>query len=107
MREETKNHEDQAEELRKLFNEVESQGEDNRPLIEDTEIKEEGKQDRDVDILNLPPRKEVHGGKNTGTRFKVSRASLRLVTVIVILFLVIAGAYYLWGPELSEIINGL
>ncbi|GGK06502.1 hypothetical protein GCM10007063_31330 [Lentibacillus kapialis] len=93
---------DHGAELQKILDEVENAGqvetEEKKPVIEPkTGTK------RDVDILNLPPRKEVHGNHNKRTKLKISGASLRLIFVILILILGVS--FYLWGGELIDVIN--
>lgn len=107
MSEETKEYNDQADELRKLFNEVQEESE---PSIPEEDIKKdnhEKKVERDVDILNLPPRGEVHSINKKRTRLKVSGASLRFIFVIITLLVLVGGAYYLWGQELIEVITNI
>lgn len=105
MSNETKENDDQAEELRKLFNEVQEESEQSIPEEEieeeSHEVDEEG---RDVDILELPPRREVHRITNKRTRVKISRASLRLIFVVITFLVLVGGAYYIWGQELTEVI---
>ena len=79
---------DQASELRKLINKVE---------VPDTEKTREKKEnEREIDILNLPPRKEIHHSKKSKTRIKLNSPVLRLIFVIVLMMVVIAGAIYLF-----------
>lgn len=104
MSNKTKEAEDQAAALRKLFNEVQAEAEQFVPE-EDDEKELPIEQNRDVDILNLPPRKEVHSENKNRARIKVSNASFRLITVIIIFLLLLGGAYYLWGENLLEFIN--
>ncbi|WP_188453831.1 hypothetical protein [Virgibacillus oceani] len=99
MSNETKEIEDQAAELRKLVDEVQQKD------VKDSEVNIGGIMDgeREVDILNLPPRKEVHSKKNTRTHLKMSRPFLRLVFVIVIILAVLFGIYYVWGDEIVNV----
>ncbi|SDQ53756.1 hypothetical protein SAMN05216232_2027 [Virgibacillus subterraneus] len=108
MSKETKEYTDQANELRKLFNEVQEESEQSVPVDDgEDEGSETEQEERDVDILNLPPRKEVHSTNNKRTRVKLSGASLRLVIVVVIFLAFLGGAYYLWGQELMEVITNI
>lgn len=104
MSKETIKHDDQEMELRKLLDEVQ-QSETDIPSPENNENKEVPEEKRDVDILDLPPRKEVHSHNKKRTRFKISSALVRLFTVIIILVLLLAGTFYLWGEGLRNIIT--
>jgi len=89
---------DQASELRKLINEVE---------VPDTEkARKKEKNEREIDILNLPPRKDVHHSKKSKTRMKLNSPVLRLIFVILLMIVVIAGTIYLFvndGLEFTSI----
>ncbi|MFD2762255.1 hypothetical protein ACFSUO_14950 [Lentibacillus juripiscarius] len=102
---ETREQDDQAKDLRELLNEVEGTNEegDSRRTEESGEIGESAREK--VDILDLPPRREVRTGNHKGIRLKMSRASLRLLTVIIVLLVLLGGAFYLWGEELLELIQ--
>lgn len=84
-------------ELQKMLHEVE-QGGGKPPRI--GKIPDE-RQDlnRQIDILNLPPRNEVHKQKKR-TKISVSAALARFLFVILIFLVLIIGSYYLWGDEL-------
>lgn len=93
------NHNQQATNLQELFNEVQ-QGE-----IRQSELNEKQQPLQKVDILNLPPRKEVHGNAKKRTNLKVSKPFIRLFFVIIILLIIGFGTYYFWGNDLITIIN--
>ncbi|MFB4166352.1 hypothetical protein [Virgibacillus sp. JSM 102003] len=111
MSEETKERSDQADELRKLFNEVQEESVQPAQLDKgetgSSEIEQHVEHVREVDILNLPPRSEVHSASNKRTRVKLSGASLRLIIVVFIFLALLGGAYYLWGQELMEVIKNI
>ncbi|MEC5422435.1 hypothetical protein QGM71_02880 [Virgibacillus sp. C22-A2] len=94
---------DQAEELRKLLSEVQ-QGEKGRPS-QQANLDDEVVYEREIDILELPPRKEVHGTKKKRTQIKLSRPLLRFLIVIILLLLVLTGVYYLWADEIITILS--
>ncbi len=107
MNEKTKEHNDQADELRKLFNEVQEESLQSAPInkSEDENEGSETKQhERGVDILDLPPRSQVHSTNNKRTRLKLSNASQRLIVVVLIFLAFLGGAFYLWGQELMKAI---
>lgn len=72
---------DQAKELKQLFEEVESNQGYQRSKKEDEQIK--------IDILNLPPRKEVHNQKQFFLRINFNRAFMRFLFVIFLLAIII------------------
>lgn len=84
---------DQAETLRYTVDQRNSQNENN---IDYENV------DRELDILNLPPRKEVHGGKKGKTRVKISQPFLRFMFVIIILLIVLTCVFYLWDLDLNR-----
>lgn len=94
-------HGDQADELRKLL--IEVQQNDDLPTEQKSTTTEQANH-REIDILNLPPRKEVHSGKKR-TKLKISKPFKRLLVVMILLILLLAGAIYIWGAEWLEIIN--
>lgn len=101
------NQENQEEALRFLLDEVQ-QGEKEEKnqvaAIDETEV-----QKREVDVLNLPPRKEVHRKKQR-THLKMGSPGaplLRFLIVFILLLGVLAGAYLIWGEELITVISNL
>lgn len=95
------NQENQEEALRFLLDEVQ-QGEKEEKnqvaAIDETEV-----QKREVDVLNLPPRKEVHSKNKQRTHIKMSKPLLRFLFVFILLLGVLIGVYFVWG----ELINGI
>lgn len=83
--------EDQAEELRNLINKVEGQTR--------KQVSEQDDSERDIDILNLPPRKEIHGSSKIRINFKFSDPLLRLILVFLVVIGVIIGAVYLFNHD--------
>ncbi|MFZ3577054.1 hypothetical protein [Virgibacillus sp. DJP39] len=115
MVENNSEYNDQANELRKLINEVqdnkssETPKEDNATVsgnltydLESTSF-EENENSRTADILNLPPRKEIHSNQNHSIKLKVSRPLLRISAVILTLVIVLLGVYYVWGNDLIKL----
>jgi len=95
-----KEREDQAEELRRLVYDVEhDKGE------ESEHISEPDMETREIDILNLPPRKEIHGKKQGRVKLKTSTSFKRFLFVIIILIIVLWSIYYLYGDELMQMFN--
>jgi hypothetical protein len=86
---------DQAKELRELLQDVNN----NSLKVKDRSIKqhvmEEGKEnqvtndEKMVNVLNLPPRKEIHSQKRNRTHVKLSKPFLRLFVVLLLLLIVL------------------
>jgi len=91
--------EDQATELRKLISEVDIKAVQPKESIDKEKEQESYPQ---IDILNLPPRKEVHGKKKSRVHFKLSRSILRLIFVLLLAMAVIIGVIYLFENGLLE-----
>ncbi|WP_077326738.1 hypothetical protein [Virgibacillus siamensis] len=104
MNDEHEKEDEQAKELKRLFNEVQN-GESKAEKTDEVRPVRETGEVREIDILNLPPRKEVHSNTKHRTTFKINGALLRLIIVILLLILVIAGMYYMWGNDVLEIFN--
>ncbi|SFD50911.1 hypothetical protein SAMN05216238_10213 [Lentibacillus persicus] len=114
MENKTKEADDQASELRKLLDEVEN-GQEVTNLEETTHQRKEAEADTEkksnrdlnIDILNLPPRKEVHGSTKTHTRLKMSNPSKRFITVAVLLVVLFVVMFYFWGEELLDVVENM
>lgn len=89
---------DQAAELRKLISEVDTHNDKMAP--NEGENKEEH---QSIDILNLPPRKEVHNKKKSRIHIKMSRSILRLIVVLFLVAVVILGVMYLFKNNLLNL----
>ncbi len=85
--------------LLKLINEVQQGNTDEEGQKQDKTAKTAGEPDltEKIDILNLPPRKEVHTERKGKINLKISRPLVRLLFVIILLLLIVAGAYFLAG----------
>ena len=90
----------QTDELRELFLETEKNTAENS----------EGEQSayqvdlREIDILNLPPRKEVHTS-NSRTKLKVSRPFLRLLFISLLVIIILVVSYFLFDGELVTLLR--
>ena len=92
------NHNDeqtQAAKLKELFEEVtrEEQIDDNNELDKNENSLPE------IDILNLPPRSEVHQSKSRKLKLTFQRPLIRLLLVIILLIAIAFGAFYFVGDE--------
>lgn len=94
---------DQANELRSLFNEVENADSNNT----DASLANEDESSiRKIDILNLPPRKEIHTN-NKRAKLKLSKPFLRLIFISLLVIAILIGALYLWDGELTSLLKSL
>lgn len=83
----------QAAKLQELFSEINHHETTyNSDNIEKVVPKETKKQE--IDILNLPPRSEVHGKKMTKMRWKIRSPFIRFLFVILLAIILLVGAYY-------------
>ncbi|RYG73630.1 hypothetical protein EU245_05895 [Lentibacillus lipolyticus] len=107
MHSETREQEqnDQAKELRDLIDEVEGTNGKHEHQQAEEASGSGGTRQQKVDILDLPPRRDVHTGNNKGIKLKISRASLRLLSVIIVLLVLFGTAFYFWEEELLELIR--
>lgn len=104
MSTQSKNREDdQANELRTLFDEVENA---EHREIEDSFDFENESSIRKVDILNLPPRKEIHTN-NKRAKLKLSKPFLRLVFISLLVMVILIGVLYLWDGEFTSLLKAL
>lgn len=86
----TKKQSDQAEELKKLISEVE-----NIEVKPSFSSKKNENEIQDIDILNLPSRKEIHHNKKISMNLKINKSVIRLLFVISLTLLVILSIIYL------------
>ncbi|WP_373892671.1 hypothetical protein [Virgibacillus sp. CBA3643] len=99
--------EDQTPSLWSLLDEVQQGDKENKSQLAATEKTDT--REREVDVLNLPPRKEVHRKKQR-THLKMGSPGaplLRFLIVFILLLGVLAGAYLIWGEELITVISNL
>lgn len=86
------NDKDQADELREIFNEITDAEETEEKFGGKVSNKDQQeKNSREIDVLQLPPRKEVHV-KSNRVGLKVSKPFLRLIFIIVVIIGVLIGA---------------
>lgn len=90
---------DQANELRMLFNEVEQGNENRDETVDEHEMIDDNAKLRTIDVLNLPPRKEIHMN-NKRTKLRLSRPFIRFVFISLLVIAILIGALYLWDGEL-------
>jgi hypothetical protein len=90
----------QTDELQLLVEQVEKEHEEKQVMsidsIENTDIQ------REVDLLNLPPRKEKHS-ENRRSHFKISKALFRFLFIVILLIVILIGVYYFFGNELISL----
>lgn len=100
---ESKEREDQATQLKKLFEEVQQVDNETQPITE--KVQDDSFFEREMDVLNLPPRKEVHSRNPSRAKLKLNAPFIRFIFVVIILIGVVSGAYFVWGEDLITIIN--
>ncbi|MGM8211643.1 hypothetical protein ACLIBH_02500 [Virgibacillus sp. W0430] len=89
----------QAAKLQQLFEEINS-SEINE--IDNSEPFAENNEDRTatyIDVLNLPPRKEVHSNQSKRARIKVKMPLIRITSVVFLLVTILTVAYYMYINE--------
>ncbi|WP_053219365.1 hypothetical protein [Virgibacillus senegalensis] len=90
---------DQASQLRDLVEEMD----------ENTDSGEEMKdhfEQEEVNVLNLPPRKEVHQSKKTRIKWKLSLPLIRLLVILFLLIVAVIASFQLWGDQLFNLDDG-
>src|SRR5690625_2069371 len=106
MSEKTNEQNDQAEQLKQIFDELQQNAIESGELSNDNQSIDDDSIPK-IDVLNLPPRKEVHSNNDSRTRLSISRPFLRFLSVIILIIVIILGAYFMWGEELIVLIEGL
>lgn len=88
--------EDQAAKLQQLFSEVNNQ---------QVEVKKEKVTEEhliEVDVLNLPPRSEVHQSTSMSLRLDINRPLWRFITVVIVLIIIASLVYFIFGENMIE-----
>lgn len=87
--------ENQARKLQELFAEVA-----NNPEIKDNEPIEK-EEFVEMDILNLPPRSEVHSSSKRKLKLNIKKPFARFVFVMIILIAIITMMYFAIGDQFN------
>jgi len=96
---------DQANELKKLLSDVTRQESSNDPTLAESETLNTLDETKKIDVLNLPPRKEIHGGKASRMKIKITKPYIRLIVVVSLIIILFASGFYMWGEELINMIK--
>lgn len=88
---EQKAHKHQADELKKLFQDVQQHEIDDHQMDEEQTTREALPK---IDVLNLPPRKDVHRSHKSRVKLKFSKPFRRLMFVVLILIIMIIVVLY-------------
>lgn len=96
------NDKDQADDLRELILEATN----DTTVSEDEPETSEQVNLRDIDVLDLPPRKEVHGS-NGPMKMKLSKPLLRFIFISLLVITVIIVGLYFFDGEITDLINQL
>lgn len=94
-----KTEDDQANELRNVLQAIEQESDSN-----DEHVK--ARDEDDIDVLNLPPRKEIHTNKKRAG-IKFSRPFIRFICFTLIILLCLGAAFYIWQGELTSLLHRL
>ncbi|MFS0672698.1 hypothetical protein [Ornithinibacillus sp. 179-J 7C1 HS] len=94
----TTNSQDQADELKTILSELNRH---QREVIPDEDHNVDSTNQKDISVLNLPPRKEVHGHKRKRTHLKITKPFLRLAFVVVLLLAVLVILFILGDGMIS------
>ena len=86
-----KAHKHQADELEKLLQEVQNHDIDDNQRAEERITRESQPK---IDVLNLPPRKDVHRSHKSRVKLKFSKPFRRLMFVVLILIIMIIVVLY-------------
>jgi len=87
--------ENQAEKLQQLFAEV-----TNQPASNHENETEKDVDFIEVDVLNLPPRSEVHGKPKRKYYIRLKSPIMRFMTILLFLLVVISVIYFLAGEQI-------
>lgn len=90
------NEQNQAAKLQQLFTEVmENERSENRNEKIDEHVDE-----FEIDVLNLPPRSEVHISKSKKIKMTFNRPLIRFIFVIIFIICIVFGIYFYNGFDL-------
>lgn len=85
---------DQAEFLREQMEAINSHQQDNQQTesIIDDHYEE-------IDVLNLPPRRQVHDDQKAKIKWRVSLALIRLIVILLFVVMILTLSYKYWGES--------
>lgn len=86
------NNKDQAELLREqmeAINHHEQETEEIEPITDH--------HNDDIDVLNLPPRKQVHDEKKAKLQLRINTAFVRFITIVIFIIAILIFSYKYWG----------
>lgn len=58
-----------------------------------------------IDVLDLPPRKEVHNNKSKRIKIRFTSPYIRVVVIVLLIMMIFASGFYIWAGELKEMIQ--
>lgn len=88
--------ENQADKLKQLFQEV-----NNESLIKENKPKRIEDEFIEIDVLKLPPRKEVHTHPKSRLSLSFKRPFIRISIVFILVIAILTTIYYVLGEELQ------
>jgi hypothetical protein len=104
--EENRRKDEQERELQALLVELQENADGSTVSVTDTEQEEKWNErkadtENEINVLNLPPRKEVHGQKKKRAHIKLRKPFIRLAIVIVLVIIVVGILFFLNGGGIS------
>lgn len=70
----------------------------NKELFDENEVVEP----IEIDVLDLPPRSEIHQNKSKKTRLKINLIFLRFLLILFLLIIILVITYQYWGKDFLE-----
>lgn len=86
------NNKDQAELLRKQMEAIN----DHEQETQEIELITDQYND-DIDVLNLPPRRQVHDDKKAKLQLKINVAFVRFIAILIFIIAILIFSYKYWG----------
>lgn len=96
---------EQVDDLKELVDQVEK-GESESNTAGETHLNDKTTKEaatKEIDVLDLPPRNEVHSNKKERVHLKISIPLIRLFIVILIILVVLGGLYYGWEAGVLDL----
>lgn len=99
----SENREDQAMKLREQMKQIQRDSTaTEKPSATPEKLEED---EPNIDVLELPPRSNVHADKKTKTKWKINFLFIRFLLVLFIVIVGLVLTYQVWGEEWFKSIN--
>lgn len=86
------NNKDQAELLREQMEAINHREQENQEIEPITDHYND-----DIDVLNLPPRRQVHDEKKAKLQLRINTAFVRFIAILIIIIAILIFSYKYWG----------